>query len=503
MRKRLISICTIALLLFGSCGQIQETSTAENGTVKTDPASENVTADGLAPKDTALSESETKTLLGTGAEIGTEAQTGTSAAAGAKTGEEAGEENTVTEESVIQEVPILKDVYEQTMGGWIGCAVTESEIKDPKVFEIMTTHFNAVTFGNELKPDALFGYSNSVCPKLEETELNGVKMLVPQMDFSRAEGMLDMIYDWNQEHPGSQLKVRGHVLVWHSQTPEWFFHEDYDKEKPYVTPQIMNQRLEWYIKTVLTHFTGEESKYKDMFYGWDVVNEAVSDATGTYRSEKENASEPLSNDTHGSNSSWWAVYQSEEYIVNAFIYANQYAPENLELYYNDYNECDLKKRNGILSLLQTVKEKEGAPGEGTRISGMGMQGHYNMENPSASDIEYSIKQYAEVVGEVQITELDLRASDSYTGTEESKQEEYEAQRKRYNMIYYGIKSAVNTGKDVTVGGITFWGTADHYSWLQSRSDVGGGNTTGLPCCPLLFDENYQPKSCFYVFATGK
>ena len=50
-----------------------------------------------------------------------------------------------------------------------------------------------------------------------------------------------------------------------------------------------------------------------------------------------------------------------------------------------------------------------------------------------------------------------------------------------------------------VEGITFWGTVDHYSWLQSRSNVGGGNTTGLPQCPLLFDENYEPKSCFYVF----
>jgi len=366
----------------------------------------------------------------------------------------------------------------------------------------MTTHFNAVTLGNELKPDAIFGYSNSKCPGLEETEVDGIVMEVPKMDFSRAERILDKIYDWNQENPEKQLKVRGHVLVWHSQTPEWFFHEDYDKTKPYVTPEVMNLRLEWYIRSVLLHFTGKDSKYKDMFYGWDVLNEAVSDGAGTYRSEKENASESLNNDTHGSNSSWWAVYQSEEYIINAFTYANKYAPESLELYYNDYNECNLVKRNGILKLLQAVKDKEGAPGEGTRISGMGMQGHYDMTSPSSSDIEYSIKEYSKVVGKVQITELDLRASDSYTGTEESKLEEYEAQRKRYNMISYGIKSAVNTG-EVTFDGITFWGTVDQYSWLQSRSNVGGGNTTGLACCPLLFDENYQPKPCFYVFVGEK
>lgn len=409
-------------------------------------------------------------------------------------------ENVMSDGQTKTEIPVLRDHHDKTLGEWIGCAVTGSEIDDPKVFEIMTTHFNAVTLGNELKPDAIFGYSNAKCPGLEETELNGVTMQVPRMDFSRAEKILDKIYDWNSENPEKQLKVRGHVLVWHSQTPEWFFHEDYDKEKPYVSSEEMNLRLEWYIKSVLTHFTGEESKYAGMFYGWDVVNEAVSDNGGKYRSENENQSEPLSNDTHGSNSSWWAVYQSEEYIVNAFKYANKYAPENLELYYNDYNECNLVKRNGIKTLLQTVKEQEGAPGEGTRISGMGMQGHYNMTSPGFSDIEFSIKEYSEIVGKVQITELDLTASEDYTGTDESKLKEYEEQRKRYNMICYGIKSAVNTGQDVSFDGITFWGTVDHYSWLQTRSNVGGANTTGLPCCPLLFDENYEPKPCFYVFA---
>ncbi len=416
------------------------------------------------------------------------------------TGEAGEKENAMNEEQAKTEVPALRDCYDEALGQWIGCAVTGSEIDDPKVFEIMTTHFNAVTLGNELKPDAIFGYSNAKCPPLEEVELNGTVMQVPKMDFSKAEKMLDQIYDWNREHPDRQLKVRGHVLVWHSQTPEWFFHVDYDKQKPYASKEEMDARLEWYIKSVLTHFTGPDSKYKDMFYGWDVVNEAVSDNGGKYRSEKESTAEPLSNDTHGSNSSWWAVYQSEEYIINAFKYANKYAPESLELYYNDYNECNRIKRDGILKLLKAVKEQEGAPGEGTRISGMGMQGHYNMSDPSSSDIEYSVKKYAEVVGKVQMTELDLRASDTYTGTEESKTEEYEAQRKRYNMICYGIKSAVNNNEGISFDGITFWGTVDHYSWLQSRSDVGGGNTTGLPCCPLLFDENYEPKPCFYVFA---
>lgn len=418
------------------------------------------------------------------------------------------EEETVTEpieeeEPVVEEVevPILKDAVMEKVGCRIGCAATASELEDPKVWEIITTHFNAITFGNELKPDCMFGYSNGRVPGIVEDEVNGETIQVPKIGFSRVEKMLDKVYDWNEANPENKIMIRGHVLVWHSQTPEWFFHEDYDKTKDYVDKKTMDKRLEWYIKTMLTHFTGPDSKYKDMFYGWDVVNEAISDGGGV-RTDNENPGEKLSQDTHGSNSSWYHIYQSDEFIINAFKYANKYAPESLELYYNDYNECNPIKMKSIAELLTKIKENEGAPGEGTRISGMGMQGHYDMSNPTMDRIELAATTYGNIVGNVQLTELDLKARDSYDGSEEAKVEEYEKQAVRYRIIYLMME---NTGKKegINLTGITFWGTVDHYSWLQSRSNVGGGSTTGLKQCPLLFDENYQPKPCFYVFAENK
>ena len=402
-------------------------------------------------------------------------------------------------ENISEEVPILKDAVMNTMGCRVGCAATAAELEDEKVWEIITTHFNAITFGNELKPDAMVGYSCTFCPGTEEAELNGETIIVPKLDYSLAERMLDKVYDWNQANPDNQIKVRGHVLVWHAQTPEWFFHVDYDKNKDYVDKETMNKRLEWYIRTMLTHFTGEDSKYKDMFYGWDVVNEAVSDGGG-YRTDSENPNESLSEDRHGSNSSWWHIYQSNEYIINAFIYANKYAPADLELYYNDYNECEPQKMNSIIELLTELKEREGEPGVGTRISAMGMQGHYNMSTPTMDSVDFAVKRYAKVVGNVQITEFDLKARDTYDGSEEAKKEEYEKQKDRYNVLYYVLKNR-NGQAGISVTGITFWGTVDHYSWLQSHSNVGGGNTGSLKQCPLLFDENYEPKPAFYVFAT--
>ena len=405
-----------------------------------------------------------------------------------------------TSETLDVDYPALRDCVPVAIeGSRIGCAATQKELDDPKVWEIVTTHFNAITFGNELKPDALFNYSTEKCPGTTTTELHGQEMEVPVLDYSRAEHMLDKIYTWNEEHPDRKILVRGHVLVWHSQTPEWFFHENYDKKEDYVTPEVMNLRLEWYIREVLTHFTGQDSKYKDMFYGWDVVNEAVSDADGKLRTDAENPQESLSQDRHGSNSSWYHIYGNEDYIINAFTYANQYAPENLALYYNDYNESTAPKREGIANLLQTIKDHEGKPGEGTRITGMGMQGHYSMSQPNMTDVEYAAKLFGRIVGNVEITEFDISASDTYDGTEATKEEENKKLKSRYGTLYFILKSVHKTD-DCNITGITFWGTADHYSWLQSRSNVGGGNTTGLPQCPLLFDEHYQPKPCFDIFA---
>lgn len=431
----------------------------------------------------------------TGGQSGQDGQEGP----GGQTGPSGQDGQTEGEREGAKEVPVLKDGSLNTMGCRIGCAATASELEDERVWEIITTHFNALTIGNELKPDAMVGYSVTYCPGTEETELNGETIVVPKLDYSRAEKMLDKIYDWNQENPEDPIKVRGHVLVWHAQTPEWFFHVDYDKTKDYVDVDTMNKRLEWYIRTMLTHFTGEDSKYKDLFYGWDVVNEAISDGTGTYRTDSENPDEALSEDRHGSNSSWWHIYQSNEYIINAFLYANKYAPAELELYYNDYNECSTWKQRGIADLLRELKEREGAPGEGTRITAMGMQGHYNMQDPDMSKFDYAVSSYAEIVGNVQITEFDLKARDSYDGSDEAKKEEYEKQATRYKVLYTVLNNQ-NQKEGVNVTGITFWGTVDHYSWLQSRSNVGGGNTGSLLQCPLLFDENYEPKPAFYVFA---
>ncbi len=388
------------------------------------------------------------------------------------------------------DIPDLRDALTASFGPamHVGISLTNNEIDNQNIMALVTKHFNAVTLGNELKPDALFGYNNGQCPGTTTAELNGKKITVPVMNTSLAEKMLDAISDWNAGHPEALIKVRGHVLVWHSQTPEWFFHENYDKTQPYVTKEVMDMRQEWYIKTVLTYFT---TKYKDLFYGWDVVNEAISDATNTYRTDSENPAEPLSADTHGNNSSWWKVYGSNEFIINAFRYANKYAPASVELYYNDYNETNINKAQGIVSLLKAVKA---APG--TRIDGMGLQGHYSAETPGAEQIKTVARMYAGVVDKIQLTELDLKASRQFDGTRATLAAEYALQAQKYKEINDALLDLKNEG--INVNGMTIWGVIDGNSWLQSQASVGGGTDGSKKQVPLLFDDNYKTKPSFWA-----
>lgn len=400
-----------------------------------------------------------------------------------------------------KDIPEWKTSVTESLGNdsIAGTAIMLSEISDDTLMELVEKHFNAVTFGNELKPDALFNYQidgNSVPTKTitfegEELQVPVVNDAGDSLDFSRADAMADKILEWNNAHPDQKIRIRGHVLVWHSQTQEWFFHENYDITKPYVNKETMNRRLEWFISSVFDHYFGEAAngKYDGLFYGWDVVNEAV--IGNTYRTDKVSAAESLSEIRHGNNSSWWHVYESNEFIINAFKYANKYAPANVELYYNDFGETDNTKCEGIVKLINDVKSAEG-----TRLDALGMQAHYNVDGFSAAQFKSVAKKYAQAAGKVQLTELDFKASSSYDGTAATKESEYTKMAYCHKNLYEAIKALKAEGANVS--GLTVWGVIEPNSWLHSQSNLGGG-ASGSAQCPLLFDGNYKAKPAYWAY----
>jgi GH35 family endo-1,4-beta-xylanase len=394
-------------------------------------------------------------------------------------------------DSVISDDALGKDAI-------AGTGIMLSEITDDTLMKLVEKHFNAVTFGNELKPDALFNYQLENSVKTKTVQFDGQDLLVPEvndagdsLDFSRADAMVDKILEWNAAHPDRKIRIRGHVLVWHSQTPEWFFHENYDISKPYVDKETMNRRLEWYISSVFDHYFGEAAnkKYDGLFYGWDVVNEAV--IGNTYRTDKVNPAESLNEIRHGNNSSWWHVYESNEFIINAFKYANKYAPKNVELYYNDFGETDNIKSEGIIKLIRDVKSAEG-----TRLDAFGMQAHYSVDSFSAAQFKTVAKKYAEAAGKVQLTELDFQASAAYKSGAASKDSEYTKMAYCHKQLFDAAKDLKKNGTNVA--GITVWGVIEPNSWLHSQSNVGGG-ADGSKQCPLLFDGKYKAKPAYWAY----
>lgn len=400
-----------------------------------------------------------------------------------------------------KDIPEWKTSVTESLGNdsIAGTAIMLSEISDDTLMELVEKHFNAVTFGNELKPDALFNYQidgNSVPTKTitfegEELQVPIVNDAGDSLDFSRADAMADKILAWNNAHPDQKIRIRGHVLVWHSQTQEWFFHENYDITQPYVNKETMNRRLEWFISSVFGHYFGKAAngKYDGLFYGWDVVNEAV--IGNTYRTDKVSAAESLNEIRHGNNSSWWHVYKSNEFIINAFKYANKYAPKDVELYYNDFGETDNTKSEGIVKLINDVKSADG-----TRLDAFGMQAHYNVDGFSAAQFKSVAKKYAAAAGKVQLTELDFKASSTYDGTAATKESEYTKMAYCHKNLYEAIKALKKEGTNVS--GLTVWGVIEPNSWLHSQSDLGGG-ASGSAQCPLLFDGNYKAKPAYWAY----
>ncbi len=364
--------------------------------------------------------------------------------------------------SIEKDIPSLKDYFVSKNAKYdfkIGGALTADILTNENKMQLVQKHYNSVTAGNEMKPDYIIKGIN------DDGSLN--------LDFTIPDTTLDVFWKYNQgKAEKDQIHMRGHVLCWHSQTPEKFFK---DKDGNLLSKDAMNKRLEEYIQKVLGHV---QEKYPGLVYCWDVVNEAINPADG----EKGG----LRTANGGVETFYHQIYKdSNEYIINAFKYANKYADKDVKLFYNDYGETDPVKVKCISDLADAVKSSEG-----TRIDGIGMQAHYSMEGPSANELYNAIKEYGKHVDEVQITELDMLASKSYDGSAAQKEAEQTKQAYRYKEIMDTILKAKDEGVNITA--IVFWGVADDDSWLLSPEFSQGRHNM-----PLLFDENLKAKPAFW------
>ena len=345
--------------------------------------------------------------------------------------------------AIQDDIASLKDAYSDYFK--IGCACAGSEFAQGATKDLIKKHYNSLTLGNELKPESILNKAATLASG-SNTD--------PVINLASARTILNYCRDNN-------IPVRGHVLVWHSQTPDWFFKEGFQDDGDWVSKDVMLQRMENYIKNV---FAALEEEYPTVnFYAWDVVNEAWLDngvpRTGGGQSENANYS------------GWVKVFGDNSFIEPAFEYARKYAPANTKLYYNDFNEYMPQKTDAICKMALELKDKG-------LIDGIGMQSHLDVGFPNVSTYKKALEKFVETGLDIQVTELDITTSDTS-----------EAGFEKQAEIYKGIMDACVEYAD-SISAVVFWGTTDDKSWRAAKT-------------PLLFNENYTAKPSFYAIVEGR
>ena len=322
----------------------------------------------------------------------------------------------------------------------IGTAVSSRQLRNMSLAEWITEQFDCLTAENEFKPASLH-------PRAGEFRFTSA----------------DQIVDFALQH---QMKVVGHTLCWHSQSPAFLF-RGADGEPLSRVEALEN--LKGHIDGVMGHFKGK-------VIGWDVVNEAISDADGEYLRNTP-ARRAIGDD----------------YIAKAFEFAREADPE-AELYYNDYGNEQPEKLEKTIRLIRDLKSM------GIRLDGVGMQCHLRLDDPDAIDrVDRAIAAYAAEGVKVMITELDVdvlprRARGADIAARERgggganpykdglPPEVAEAQARFYGRLFRVVRK-----HEGVVTRVTFWGPHDGASWLNFWPVAGRTNH------PLLWDRALKPK----------
>ncbi|MBE5950419.1 MAG: endo-1,4-beta-xylanase [Lachnospiraceae bacterium] len=334
------------------------------------------------------------------------------------------------------EIPVkVKDVLGRR-GIKAGTCMSYYMSTNKKSLEIIKENFNSITFENEMKPDAILDHNASKQAGDIVVRFNN--------------NTLSML-NWCKEN---NMAMRGHTIVWYSQTPNWIFYEDFDTSKSLVSREVMLARMESYIRQVFERL--EETGCMELFYAYDVVNEAWME-DGKMRD------------------CLWLQTIGEDYLWYAFYFADKYAPEYIDLYYNDYNEQF--KTDTLYEFVQTLVDENG----NYLIDGIGFQAHLYTED-SLEDYFATMDKLANLGVKISLTELDVCLG-SWPNIKAATDANLKVQGQFYYNLIKGILQRVDAAM-INMDALTFWGFSDAQSWRSERS-------------PLLFNKNYKEKYAYY------
>lgn len=344
----------------------------------------------------------------------------------------------VIEEVEYTSVPSLKENFKDYFE--IGLGVTNPTLSISNYDGFIDYHFNSITMENEFNPQ--FILNKCACQSAHAKNIEE-----PVIDFSKMKVGLD----YAKEH---DFHLRGHTLVWHKQTPRWFFTKDYTENGELATRELMLFRMESYIKQIL-EYTNEN--YPGVITAWDVVSEAINPGD---KHEKG----------YRTNDNYWYQILGEDYVYYSFLFARKYADEKVLLFYNDYNTYD--KPNEIIRMVEVLRKEK-------LIDGIGMECHLSLGYPSVERVLTTIESFSSLGLQVHITQLDV----AIQTTEEIDEELLTKQGTYYYSLFQGFQRLKDEGRG-NIMSVTFWGITDNRSFRSENA-------------PVLFDKDFCPKPAFY------
>ena len=334
---------------------------------------------------------------------------------------------------------ILSDTFRDNFTMGVALSSPQSDDFNSQSRRIALEHFNGVTPEFELQP-------SFVAPE------EGV------FDFDRADRLVDFALQNN-------MTVRGHSLLWHEQTPDYFL---------VGSREDIRQRLETYIGTVMEHFSGR-------IHIWDVVNEAVS--TDLFRGD-----DGVGPDR---NTIWYEAVGNADYIDWAFQAARAADPNAL-LFLNDFETEEPRKAGWFRDIVRRLIER------GVPIDGVGHQVHLRLESTAESvlaSIDAIQNEFPHLV--THVTEMDITMYTDPGSCYESGTnclpdlgpnpplELLRQQAQIYRDVFAGLTQRS------FVEYVSLWGVTDGDSAANNNPAVRFNH-------PLLFDRDGEPKPAFFA-----
>jgi endo-1,4-beta-xylanase len=360
----------------------------------------------------------------------------------------------IVETPIQTDIPSLRTVLGEDGFEHVSVAIDSRETVG-RASQLLLKHYNTFSPENDGKPEVV-----------QPTE--------GSFTFTNLDRLLDYA-------DATGVKVYGHVLVWHSQTPAWFFKDGDRKLTTSPADQaLLRSRMEAHIKGIADHINARYPEGNSPIWAWDVVNEVIADGDT-----------PNPHDMR--NSPWFDVL-GETFVDDAFRLADKYFPQQ-KLFINDYNTEMPTKRVDYLSLVAALKARN------VPIDGVGHQAHVDFARPiqwldaSLDAVEKLDPTLIQAITELDVSNSAENNGADINGTPTTVQHRPgmtdDAAAKTEVGYYYRDLFEMLRGHSDSIESVTFWGIDNARSWLRTWPAARPWEA------PLPFDDDLQAAPAYW------